>query len=143
MARNNPTRQDTWTITLSINGVNYGIWDKKSGGAVDSDDGKYYPGGMVPPIALGGKKTTDNVTLSRFYDLYDDHGKINTILAAAGKGNAVVSQRPMDPEGNPFGKAIVYHGKLKRVAPPETDSEGTSVAMLEVEVVVNGYPAAV
>lgn len=143
MARDNPVRQDTWRITISLNGNTLGIWDKKSGGAIDSDDAKYYPGGMVPPIALGGKKTTDNVTLSRFYDRYDDHDKINTIMNAAGKGIIVVSQRPLDAEGNAFGKAITYHGKLKRVAPPDVDSESSTVAMLEIEVSVNGYPAAV
>lgn len=141
--RNTPARQDTWSITMKLNGNTTGVWDKKSGGAVDSDDGKYYPGDMAEPLAIGGRKTTDNVTLQRFYDLHNDHEMINTLINAAGKGIVTVSQRPKDIEGNPFGKPIIYNGKLKRVLIPETDSESGTVALIEVEITINGFPAAV
>lgn len=141
--RNAPTRQDTWAIRCSLNGNTLGVWDKKTGGAVDSDDGKYYPGDMAEPLAIGGRKTTDNVTLQRFYDLHDDHDKINLLFNAAGRGNMVISQRPLDQDGNPYGKPIIYHGKLKRVLPPETDSESGTVALIEIEVTINGFPSAV
>jgi len=137
------TRQDTWIITVHLDGVSFGIWDKKTGGEVDSDDIKYYPGGMLPPIMLGGKVTTGNVTLQRLYDRIDDHGKINTLMAAAGRGNVTVAQRPMDPDGNPVGKAITYTGVLKRVSPPDTDSESTTAALYEIEATINGTPSAV
>lgn len=140
--RNAPTRQDTWSIRCSLNGNSLGIWDKKSGGALDSDDGKYYPGAMQAPLALGGRKTTDNVTLSRFYDRHDDHDTINTLLNAVGKGTMSVSQRPMDENGVAYGKSIIYNGKLKRVMVPDTDSESSSIALIEIEIAITGYPSA-
>jgi hypothetical protein len=141
--RNAGTRQDTWVIRLTVNGESFGIWDKKSGGAVDSEDTKYYPGGMAQQIPLGGRKTTDNVTLSRLYDRHDDHDRINTLLNAAGKGSVTISQRPMDPDGNEYGRPLIYTGKLKRVNPPDTDSESSGAALIEIEASISGYPAAV
>jgi hypothetical protein len=137
------TRQDTWTITVHLGNTPLGIWDKKTGGALDSDDIKYYPGGMVPPVSLGGKKTTDNVTLQRLYDRHDDHDKINNLLNAVGKGQVKIAQRPMDPDGHPYGKSIQYLGTLKRVLVPEVDSESTSAALIEIEVGIAGYPTMV
>src|SRR4051812_6328274 len=109
--RNAGTRQDTFTVIVTLNGNSLGIWDKKSGGEVDSEENKYYPGGMQPPQDLGGKVTPGNVTCSRLYDRHDDHDKINTLLNAVGKGSMTVSQRPMDVNGNPYGRPIIYRGK--------------------------------
>lgn len=137
------TRQDTWTIRVNLNGVPLGIWDKKTGGELDSDELKYHPGGMVPPISLGGKKTVGNITLTREYDRRDDHDKINTLLNAVGRGDVTVSQRPMDFDGNEYGRPIIYKGTLKRVNLPDVDSEGTGASLYEMEVTVAGYPAAI
>lgn len=141
--RNAGTRQDTWVVRVMINGNSFGVWDKKTGGELDSDDLKYYPGGMVDPEALGGRRTTANLVLQRIYDRLDDHAKINTILNAVGKGRVSVSQRPMDLDGNEFGNPIVWNGILKRCLVPDVDSEATAAAMIEIEVSVSGFPAKV
>ncbi len=141
--RNAGTRQNTWAIRLKVNGQDFDVWDKKTGGEIDSEDGKYSPGAMRPPIDLGGQKNTGNVTLERYYDRIDDHSKINILLQAAGSGQVVITQRPMDPDGNEFGPSITYVGRLKRVSPPDTDSESNTAAMLSVECVIRGYPSAV
>jgi hypothetical protein len=143
MARNSGTRQDTWMIILTVGGNTFGIWDKKSGGEVDSEENKYYPGGMQPAQDLGGRITPGNVTLSRIYDRHDDHDRINALIAAAGKQTCTVSQRPLDINGNPVGKPIIYKGKLKRVSLPDTDGESSTAAMVEVEVSVSAPPSAV
>lgn len=141
--RNDPTRQDTFIVRVTLNGSSLGVWDKKTGGALDSDEVKYYPGGMVPPISLGGKRTTDNVTLQRNYDRKDDHDKINALFAAAGKGKVSIAQKPMDQDGKEYGRSIVYNGTLKRVQIPDVDAESTAAALVEIEVTISGYPALV
>lgn len=141
--RNTPTRQDTWVIRAVLNGTPLGIWDKKTGGEIDSEDTKYYPGGMLPPIMLTGRRTTGNVTLQRLYDRIDDHDKINTLLTAAGRGDMSITQRPMDPDGHEYGKSITYTGKLKRVQVPEVDSESSTAAMVEIEVTIDGFPSSI
>lgn len=142
-ARTAPTRQDTFAIRVHLNGEAMGIFDKKSGGEVDSDTVLYYPGAMGAPISLGGRRTTGNVTLQREYDRIDDHGQINKWIRAAGRAKVDVAVRPMDIDANEFGKALNYTGTLKRVSFPDVDSESTSAALLEIEVVINGFPSTI
>lgn len=134
------TRQDTFITRVFLNNAYMGVFDKRTGGALDSDDVTYYPGGMADRVSLGGRKTTDNVVLQRLYDLQDDHDKINTWFNAVGKGTVVIEQRPMDENENEYGKALIWIGKLKRVFVPEPDSEGTGAAMLEIEISVASSP---
>jgi hypothetical protein len=145
-SRGGPTRQDTARITVHIedpdtgNMVNHGVWDKMGGGAIDSDDNKYYPGGMVEPVSLGGRKTVDNVTVSRLYRLARDHDKVHKLIHSVGKSDGIIVKQPMDIQGNVYGTPLVYRGKLKRVTPPETDSEASAAALIELEFVVDGFP---
>jgi hypothetical protein len=141
-----PTRQDTHRITVQIAHpvtgalVNYGVFDKWTGGDLDSDETKYYPGGMVPPVSLGGRRTVNNVVLSRLYRLERDHAVIQQLFDSAGRSDAVLARQPLDIEGNVYGKPIVYNATLKHVTPPDLDSEQSGAALLELEFTIDGYP---
>lgn len=141
-----PTRQDTHRITVYIshptngNLINYGVFDKWSGGEVDSEETKYYPGGMVPPVSLGGRRTAGNVTISRLYRLERDHDKIQQLYDSAGRSRAVISRQPLDIDGNIYGRPIVYNATLKKVQAPDLDSEQSGAALLELEFTIDGYP---
>jgi hypothetical protein len=142
-----PTRQDTWQITLSVEHphnpgsmISYGVWDKKSGGGVDSEERVYYPGGMAPPISLGGRKSTEQVTMSRLYRLGRDHDPIQQLIDAVGRSRITISQQPMDIHANIYGRPIVYVGTLKTVNLPDHDSEGNDPAMVEVVCTIDGIP---
>lgn len=142
-----PTRQDTHQISVSIADpvsgamVPYGIWDKWSGGEVDSDETKYNPGGMAPPVSLGGRRTTGNVTISRLYRLYRDHAKMQKLIDSAGRSKAIIQRQPLDLQGHVFGNPIVYNATLKRVTPPDLDSEQSGAALLELEFTIDGFPS--
>jgi hypothetical protein len=148
MAAGGPTREDTWSVNVQVQNMNtgkmddHGTWDKMTGGDLDSTDTQYRPGGMAPQISLGGPKTTTNVTVSRLYRLNRDHVPLNKLLAAVGMGKMTVAKQPMDIEGNTFGTPIVWSGRLKAVKTPPVDSEASSAALIELEMVVEGYPTA-
>lgn len=143
-----PTRADTWLINVQIehptngNMLNYGTWDKVTGGGLDSDEATYRPGGMAPPVSLGGAKTVDNLVVSRLYRIGRDHAVVQQMFDSVGKCDMIVSKQPLDIEGNvePGVKPIVYSGTLKRVTPPDVDSTSTDPALLELEMVIEGYP---
>jgi hypothetical protein len=140
-----PTRSDTWAVNVELeyDGAMHdlGIWDKKSGGEVDSEEGKYKPGAMAATISLGGSKNVGNITVSRLYRLVRDHQNLaQRFITAAGRSNVRLKQQPMDIDANPFGRPIVYNGTLKRVTFPEVDSEGTDAALVELEITVEGQP---
>lgn len=139
-------RVDNWSITVSVDGFGVlpGVFDKQTGGEVDSEETKYKPGGMGPSIALGGSVTVGNVVVSRFYDYQRDNALCKHLMGVAGKAQMSVTKSPMDPDGNVYsdpGSALVYTGILKRVTPPEPDSEGTGAAMLELEMSSAGLVA--
>jgi hypothetical protein len=139
--RDNGARQDTWNVILTVAGHNFGVWDKKTGGELDSDEVKYYPGGMAQAQSLGGRVTPGNITLQRLYDRDDDDQYIQVLFNVVGKGKAVVTQRALNIDGKGYGKHIVWTGKLKRVLFPDVDSEATSAAMIEVEITTDGTPS--
>jgi hypothetical protein len=141
---NNPTRQDTWVIRAHLNGNTIGIWDKRTGGELDSEETKYSPGGMNPQISLGGRNQPGNVVLQRIYDRVNDHDNLlQKLYDAVGNGEIDVYSRPMDLDGNGYGQAIHHNGILKRVAVPDVDSESSTAALLEIEVSVGADPALV
>jgi hypothetical protein len=128
------SRSDQSLVSLSINGTDFGTWDHLTGGDKDSDDLKYHPGGMAPEKSLGGRSTVNNVTLERLYD-EATHDAIGVILDSVGKAECVCTKQPLDEDRNPYGKPLVYTGRLKRCGPPEHDSDGTPAASkLQVEI---------
>jgi hypothetical protein len=120
--------------------IPYGIWDKKSGGGVDSEELIYYPGAMQPPISLGGRKTVAQVTLQRLYRLQRDHDKIQQLIDAVGRSVVEIQQHPMDIHGNIYGSPIVYNGTLKTLNLPDHDSEANAAAMIEVVCTIAAPP---
>lgn len=140
MALEGATRADTWAVSLFIEGIDFGLFDVKEGGDVDSEETKYKPGGMRPPVTLGGSRTTENVTIRRNYRLGRDHIESDRLFNWAGNANCEVHQQPLDHDGNAWGKPIIYRGKLKRFSPPDHDSNSNDAAMLEIEISIDGYP---
>lgn len=148
-SRGGPTRDDTYTVTVTVFrpdnpavAMIKGVWDKMSGGGIDSEESKYHPGGMSDPISLGGRKTVENVTVQRLYRLGRDHDAMQSLINAVGKSKVTVSKQPMDIDANVYGDPIVYNGTLKRVTPPDVDSEASEGGLIELEITVDGYPTA-
>jgi hypothetical protein len=129
------SRLDQYNVTVSIDGTNYGTFDKMTGGAIDSEELKYRPGAMGAEISLGGPVTVSNITVSRLYVLNRDHGFVPAWKGKVGKGVVTVTKQPLDINRAPFGNPIVYSGTLKTLTLPEPDSEGTgSAGMIEMEI---------
>lgn len=133
------SRQDTYAVSVSMDGEPIGIWDKMSGGAVDSAERKYRPGNLGEEQSLGGTKTTENVTVQRLYDLQRDHvGLVKRLLNRCGIARMVVIKQPLTNEGVPVGAPLVYTGTLKACTPPEVDSESDEAGLLEIEISTEG-----
>jgi hypothetical protein len=131
--------QNQALITLTVDGEDYGVWDKLSGGEVDSETLKYKPGGMGNAITLGGSTEVGDVTLSRLFQVGRDTETIHRLIGRVGKGDAVVARQVLDPDGHVWGAGgLVYAGKVKTVTPPEIDSESSDAALVEVVVSPTG-----
>src|SRR5215831_13401885 len=128
------SRVDQYDITVTCDGRNLGTWDKLTGGEIDSEETTFKPGGMGNRISLGGSVNVGNVVVSRLYDLQKVHAVVHWLLPRVGKGSVTVKKQPLDVDGNPWGRALVYTGKLKQVTPPEVDSEASDAALLALEM---------
>jgi hypothetical protein len=131
-------RRDQYDTTVVIDGRNLGTFDTLTGGETDTDELTYRPGGMGPVVSLGGLTTIGQVVVGRLYRLERDHVLVHWLMGRVGKGEAVVSKQPLDPDGNAWGKPLTYRGVLKRVTPPEVDSNSTEAATIELEVTPRG-----
>lgn len=132
MAVANPERQDTWLVTCILEGRDLGIFDKKEGGEIDSDENKYPLGGMLGEISLGGRKTVGELTISRYYDADRDDPLFGFFHNQVGAGVASIGVTPLDFHGNPNGANVVYSGTLRTFTPPEVDNESQDAAMVEL-----------
>lgn len=134
-------RQDQNAVTFSLDGVDLGVWDKLSGGEIDSEETRYKPGGMGAPITLGGSVEVQELTISRLYMLSRDHDRIHWLISRVGKGIGVVARQPLDPDGNAYGAPLVYTGTLKTVNPGEIDSESSDALLVECALTPAGTVA--
>lgn len=135
------SRVDQYDVSVSVDGVDLGTFDKMSGGEVDSEETTYKPGAMGARISLGGSQNIGTITLSRLYDLNRDHLIVHWLIARAGKGWVVIKKKSLDADRNVFGRSLTYQGRLKLVHPPDVDSESADAAQLEMEVTPAGTVA--
>lgn len=146
MADSGPTRQDTYLINVQIEHpvsgamLDYGTWDKMSGGALSSEDTTYTPGGMGAPVSLGGRRTTSNVVVSRLYRLGRDHDVVQQLFDSVGKSKMIVTKQPLNIEAAKYGDPIVQSGRMIRCTPPDVDSEASGAGLIELEMTVEGFP---
>lgn len=128
-----------YDVFLSVPGVSItGKWDTMTGGEAMSEESKYLPGGGEPERTYAGPQKTGNVVVSRWYDRTRDHQIVHALMGKVGRVICTVTKQPIDANRVPFGKALVYTGRLLRVTPPPVNSNETTVAMLEVEISTHG-----
>lgn len=132
------SREDQYNVTVSVSYGGHtedlGTYDKFDGGELDSEEAKYYPGGMAQAISLGGRKSVGNVTVSRLYDLSRDHPMVGWLMGGVGRADVTVTKTSMTVDAVSIGQPLVYNGKLKSVTPPGHDSESSDAALIEMEI---------
>ena len=131
-------RQDQWSNTVTIDGTPLGVWDTFGGGDVEAEETKYRPGGMQPQVSLGGSTSVNNVTLARLLDKEDWPFMHKLMSSRVGKAPVVVSRQPLDADGNPFGRPLVYRGTLQNVNPGDTDSNSSDAQTWTIVVSTEG-----
>jgi hypothetical protein len=132
------SRQDQNLVTVSVDGVNLGTFDKKTGGGTDSTETKYKRGGMGREVSLGGSPMVPNVTVSRLFEGLRDLELVRWLYTRAGKGRASMTEYLLDADGNVFGRGDTYSGILKKVMKGDTDSNSTGARTYDLEISTEG-----
>lgn len=126
-------REDTYRLTMNLDGSPTGAWAEQEGGDIDSEESIYHPGGMERPQSRGGRVNYGSVTLRREYD----HDLYRRLSGRVGKGRVEAYKQPLDIDGNAYGaSAIAFVGTLKKISSGSVKASGSDTAWLEVEITV-------
>lgn len=131
------SRQDQTRIELYVDAPGLGprgIWENKDGGGMDSAATKHWLGNMEGQISLGGRQDIQDITLQRLMVSDRDWALLPQWYAAVGTAECVVSETPLNGQGIPNGKTIVWRGQLKTVTPPPRDAQSTAAAMFVIVI---------
>lgn len=128
--------EQQWLATLSVDGVDYGIFDKFAGGDVSAAANKHRPGGMGPEVTYLALPTYTDISLTKVYETQNDHDRVAALHDQVGRSLASVTLQPLDDQGNPWGSPRVYQGRLIGVKDGGTDSMSNAARMFEVDISV-------
>ncbi len=129
-------RTDTWLNTVTIDGVDLGIWDTFKGGDADSTVMTYRPGGMKDTRVIGGQKTVSPITLDRSIQMETDWAIVGKLMrASVGVSTVVVHRQPLNYNKQPYGTPLIYTGILKQVLPGDTDSQKADAQLWSIVMV--------
>lgn len=127
-------REDLYSVVIIIAGsdgqkVKF-TFDSLDGGSVTAKETKYRAAnGTEDQQSLGGASEVANVSVKALMT-FAMYQWVPWMLNQTGKADMWVNKQPLDTDGNPFGKALAYKGKLQEVMPPPTNSESDTAAML-------------
>lgn len=131
------SRRDQYAVSVTVDGTTLGVFDTMTGGAYDSEETKYKPGGMAPEVALGGSRMVSNLVVGRLFRLDRDLPLVPILKSKVGTGLCTVTKQSLDINRNPYGTPDVYTGILKTYTPVEPDSTSNDAAVFQLEISTN------
>lgn len=136
-------QETNFSVTLTVDGDDYGVWDSLEGGDVATESTTYRAGGMAAAEPLVGTPVTNEITITRGYRPDRDMDAEQRLLSRVGRW-CIVGRQVLDEYGiaPTSGGLLVYDGIISRIDTPKHDSMGNAVTRLSVTVTVRGLPRA-
>lgn len=131
----NSSTQHHSLVTASVNGISWGTFESRTGGATTSEVGKYRPGGFQKQKARRGLPETEDVTIAREWERERDY-PLSRQRNLVGLADVVVSDQPLDDLGAPWGKPTVFTGVLQQMTDGDSDANSNDAKTLELVVSV-------
>ena len=125
-----------WLISVTVDGQQLGIFDKKTGGDVQAKGNKHRPGGMGPERSYVSLPVYSDLKVNRVYERTRDHELVRTLIGKAGIVNASISEQPLDANGVVFGAPLIYTGRFLGVNQGDADSTSENPRMFELDIEV-------
>lgn len=97
-------------ITVTVNGTNLGVFQKRSGGDATAKVQKSREGGMGTEIPYPGLVSYSDMTVSRVRQAQRDVELIRRIRPWGGRVPASITVQPLDTTGNAYGNSETYVG---------------------------------
>lgn len=122
---------------VKVDGI-AGYWASKSGGEIGADTNKVFDGGSLDPDVIAAPAETDDIVVTRPYDLARDQPVINELKRLVGIWRTTVSQTPTaaDLTASSVPGDVYSDALLIKVKPPETDAGSGDAAEVELTFAV-------
>lgn len=112
-----------------------GTFQTKTGGATGVEHTKSRDGGQLKPRIYQGPPNTDDLTVSRDFQVPRDEEVRRALQARLNSGQrftAVITCRPLSETMGAVGQPHVYEGVLQKVTPPEGNANSGQPSKLEL-----------
>jgi hypothetical protein len=122
--------QQNHLISVTVDGRPLGVFDTRTGGEITAAPTKRRSGGMGPIKQHKALPDYGDTTVTRDYELARDHPLYPWLAGRCGKGEMVVADFLLDPNGQRFGRPTTYTGILMTVTSPDADANSTDTNTL-------------
>ena len=126
--------QSAYHVTVTVDGTPIGAFDSRTGGETTSEiTSKHTAEGLK---LRPGRATHGDLTVTRDFERERDHDLARRLEKRVGKGEVVVSEQPLDDDGNVWGRPKVWTGRLQGVNTGDANTDSDEGRELELTVSV-------
>lgn len=126
--------QHDYRVTVAIDGKDIGVFDSRTGGEIEADVQRKNTG--TGPKLYPARAVPGDVTVVRGYERERDHELSRHLATRCGKAQMVVSEQPLDEDGNAWGRPKVFTGLLRTVNTGDVDADSEDPRDLELTMTV-------
>jgi ribosomal protein S24E len=124
---------------VTVAGVD-GYFATKSGGSISSGGTKVYDGGALTPAVIASPPESEDITVSRAYDIQRDAAIVARLRQQVGKFRTTLSVQPTDTDMVASGPAFVYPDALMTgISSPDIDSGSGDAQVFELTFSIGSW----
>jgi len=123
-------------VTISIDGIDTGRWDKFSGGGTKAEPKMYRGGGSLVQRPLPALKEAEPWEFTRGF--HPDRDDLAFYERVSGNGVIVVSFQPLGTDQVTYGNPVVKTGVVGDYTPPEGDVDDDEPSEVSIVAVLAG-----
>lgn len=127
-----------WQFLVRVDGIE-GYWAGKTGGNIAADANKAWDGGARRPDVLGGRPNTEDVELTRPYDVIRDQPMLNALKSRVGEWRTTLTVQSInaDMSASSVPGDVYSDALLINLSMPEVDASSSDPAEIGITFAVS------
>lgn len=129
----------SYLVTVVMNGTNVGVFDTWSGGDAVAKSNKHRPGGMGDEVAYASLPSFTDMTVGRVLEADRDWDLVGLITQYGGRVPGSITIQPLDADGNAYNSSRTATGVFLGVKGLKADSTSDAIQMYELDFAVTSW----
>lgn len=134
MATEVAATEQSYLLTMVVDGQALGTFDSFSGGDAAAKSVKHRPGGMGPEKSYASLPSYTDITVARVLEPARDWELIRALTQKSGRVDASLTVQPLDADGKAWGSPKTYSGQFLGVKDGKVDSTSDALRMFELDM---------